>query len=332
MMGIVFEHAVNMGTGMFNNYSSTKSIVYLCLIQLGKFGTISFFILAGFLLGSSISKYTPVEYFKRRLANTVMPWMFWSLIFLVALVWKSYLIVGDSQSLAYLIKEGIKLVYFYSNYWFIINFMICIGILLCFNKYLYSPWLGVLSGLSTLVYSINIYYHWFQPRHTMAILGFVFFLWLGVQLNKKWEAVKGLIDRIPNLVFAVIFLISFAAAVLEIENLYRKQSVDPFNTLRFSNVLFSLICVFILLKVNTLNFTKYLKPRQTTFGIYLIHYILVFNFLPELMKPFHIPDYQYLSTFSIVLLSIARFVVVYLLTFMLVSFIGKSRLKAVIGC
>ena len=49
MIGIVLEHSIYNGTYIFDGFPP-KHILYICLIQLSKFGTIAFFILAGFLL------------------------------------------------------------------------------------------------------------------------------------------------------------------------------------------------------------------------------------------------------------------------------------------
>lgn len=332
MMCIVFEHATHVGIYIFPSVD-TQNIVYMCLVQLAKLGTISFFILAGFLIGSNFTKYTPLEYFKRRLSNTFIPWIIWSLVFVFAITYKFYFIRHNDPSfdLGQTISESFITVYFYSNYWFIINFLICIGVLLLFRKHLYSLWLGAILLLFTLIYSVNIYFSWFPPMHTMAIFGFVFFLWLGAQLNQHWTAVANWINSIPNWIWAILFVLTFALSVYETINLYQQHNIDPYNTLRFSNILYSLVCILILLKIRDFGFTKYFKPRETTFGIYLIHYIIVFNVLPEILRPFHFPEPKDMSIFLMVALSLLRFIIVYSLTFGLVALLNKTKLKWTIG-
>lgn len=332
MMCIVFEHATHVGIYIFPSISA-QNIVYMCLIQFAKLGTISFFLLAGFLIGSNFTKYTPLDYFKRRLSNTFVPWLIWSLVFVFTMSYKFY-IINHKQAdfdLGETVSTSFSAVYFHSNYWFIINFLICIGTLLLFRKYLYSIWLGAVLLLFTLIYSVNIYFTWFPPMHTTAIFGFVFFLWLGAQLNKNWPAVQAWISKIPYRVWILLFVFTFALSVLETINLYEMKSVDPYNTLRFSNILYSLVCIGLLLKIKDFGFTKFFKPRETTFGIYLIHYIIVFNALPEILRPFHIPDIRNLPIFSMIGVTLLRFIIVYSLTFGLVLLINKTKLKWVIG-
>lgn len=332
MMCIVFEHAAHVGIYIFPGISA-ENIVYMCLIQFAKMGTISFFILAGFLIGSNFSKYSPLEYFRRRLSNTFLPWLIWSLLFVCTMTYKFYFVQGKDPDfdLGYTIANSFKTVYFYSNYWFIINFLICIGVLLLFRKHLYSLWLGAILLLFTLIYSVNIYFNWFPPMHTTAIFGFVFFLWLGAQLNQYWAKVEAWIKKLPNWVLALLFISTFALSIYETINLYRLNDVDPYNTLRFSNIIYSLVCILVLLKIKDFGFTKAFKPRETTFGIYLIHYIIVFNILPEILRPFHLPEPKDMSIFLMIAITLIRFIIVYSITFGLVALINKTKLKWIIG-
>lgn len=60
---------------------------------------------------------------------------------------------------------------------------------------------------------------------------------------------------------------------------------DEYNTLRISNIFYSLSFFALLLKIGSFKkLDYYLKPRQTTFGIYLVHQILIIRVLPEIFK------------------------------------------------
>ncbi|PST84880.1 hypothetical protein C7T94_01785 [Pedobacter yulinensis] len=332
MMGIVFEHCTYAGTYLFDTFTP-RLATYVSLIQFPKFGTVAFFMLAGFLLGEKFFTYTPWEYFRRRLQTTIKPWLFWSLLFVGAMFLKTWIIEHKSAgfSLGETLAQTVQRVYLFTNYWFIINFLVCIGTLLLFRRFLYSWWLGLVLLLVTLVYAFNIHLLWFFPVHTTAIFGFVFFLWLGACLHRNWEQVSILLDRVPHLVFVLLFAGTFYLSVYEIQVLYAQQVEDPFNTLRLSNLLYSLCAVFWLLKIRSIPFTRFFQPRDTTFGIYLIHYILVYNFLPELLRPLGLLNVQDLSLIEIILSSVGKFVVVYLTTFALVKLIARSPLRGLIG-
>lgn len=333
MIGIVMEHSIYNGTYIFSGYPP-KHILYICLIQLSKFGTIAFFVLAGFLLGDKFTTYSSWEYFKRRLSNTFKPWLVWSLVMLVAILAQRYVAIhksGDEYHFMLELESKIKLVYLYTNYWFIINFMFCIAILLCFKKYLYSFWLGSVLLICSLVYSINVYYEWFLPSHTIAIFGFIFYLWLGAICNHYWDRLENFVSKTNIFIYLTVFLITFVWAVFDITRLMDAKSVDPYNTLRLSNIFYSVATLALLLKVKNFNFTKYLKPRKTTFGIYLIHYILVVSLLPEIFRPFHLVPFKEMSVAFMLFFISFRFLLVYGLSLLIIWLLNKTKLRWIVA-
>ncbi|MFD2148340.1 acyltransferase family protein [Mucilaginibacter antarcticus] len=178
MISIVAEHSITIGGYQFP-YNSDKYWMNLVLVQLTKFGTISFFLLAGFLIGEKFADYSPTEYLKRRVSTTFGPWLFWTFIYIVAMLVTLRIterIYHDNRFSLHNILEQIKTLYLYTSYWFIINFLISISILLMFRRYLYSYYLGGSLLLFTFFYVVNIHFEWVDPRHTTAILGFVFFV------------------------------------------------------------------------------------------------------------------------------------------------------------
>jgi large-conductance mechanosensitive channel len=108
-------------------------------------------------------------------------------------------------------------------------------------------------------------------------------------------------------------------------------SVDCFNTLRISNIVYSLTMFLLLLKIGPLeNLQNYLKPRHTTFGIYLIHQIWIFRLLPEIFRPFNI-KVEEMTVYGAVVYTILRFIIVYGLTFLVVKLLLRTRFKWIIG-
>jgi len=181
MITIVAEHSIFFDTNIYNPHDAFSITMLSSLVQLVKFGTICFFLLAGFLIGDNFETTTSWGYLKKRIKNTFMPWAFWSLFFLA-------IIVGKDVFLAFKFANGhldegysnrffdyVKMIYLYTSYWFIPNFLICIGILLMFRRHLYSYYLGAVLLLFTLAYTVNIYNEWIEPRHSVALFGFVFF-------------------------------------------------------------------------------------------------------------------------------------------------------------
>lgn len=334
MMSIVADHSFGMGDYLFKSYSASFW-AYSFNIQIAKFGTVTFFLMAGFLLGDKFAEYTPAQYLGRRFKSTFKPWIIWSLVFLVAIMTKTAVmnlrIYHEHFYFWDDLLHTLKIVYLDSNYWFIINFLICIGILLMFKRQLYSWKLGAILLACTLFYSVNIYYEWIYPIHTTAIFGFVFFLWLGAQLHKNWEVVERKIRATSYAVFIVVFLITLALALTESYFLFVRHCRDPFNTLRVTNLLYSLTAFALLVKIRDFNLINYFKPRETTYGIYLIHYIMVFNLLPEILIHLNLDKPGDMSALSLAAYQYSRFLVVYLVTLFLVKGINRTSFKWIIG-
>lgn len=331
MISIVAEHSVTIGGYTFA-FGSVKYWTFVSLTQLTKFGTVAFFLLAGFLISEKFADYSPGQYLKRRIATTFGPWLFWTFVYMVAMVISLHIkerIYHDNEFTLANILDQARILYLHTNYWFILNFLISISILLVFRRYLYSYYFGGILLLFTLFYAVNVHYEWVEPRHTTAVLGFVFFLWLGAQMRKHWEQIEKRATNISWLLLAVLFILTFALSLYEALEL-RNTSVDPFNTLRLSSILFSLVCFAILLRIKTFTFIKYLKPRQTTYGIYLIHYIILIFIIPEVFIHFNIYVYQ-LSTFQFLVFKGITFLLTYLSTFFIVLFISNSRAKKLVG-
>jgi hypothetical protein len=331
MMSIVAEHSVAIGVAPFR-FGSDKYWMYATLVQLTKFGTVSFFLLAGFLVSEKFTDYSPAQYLKRRISTTFGPWLFWTFIYMTCMIItlriKERIYHDDELNLASILEQA-KILYLHTNYWFIINFLVSISILLIFRRYLYSLYLGGSLLVFTMFYMINIHYEWVDPRHSTAILGFVFFLWLGAQFRKHWGVIEKWVASISYFILSVLLILTFAASLYEAGTL-NATSIDPFNTLRISNILFSLVFFVILLKIRTFKFIDYLKPRQTTYGIYLIHYILLVFLLPEILMHFNLNMYGF-TVLQFLLFRMLIFVFIYSLTLGIVLLISNSRLKKLIG-
>lgn len=331
IIAIVAQHSVAAGGYSFF-YGSDLYWSYLLTMQFTKVGTIIFCLLAGFLIGEKIDEYSPWQYLRRRLKVIFWPWVFWSLLYvlidILLLLFRKPFAHHPSFNMGR-IWHNIEGLYLYSSYWFVINFMISICILLAFKKYIRSYVFGAILGCFTLFYSVNIYFEWISPNHTRAILGFVFFLWLGVKLNENWKWAERMIAKIPYAVLIIFILIFYGSAVRESVVLY-DISKDPSNPLRVTNIIYTLLCFILLLKIRTFRSLEQLDPRHTTYGIYLIHFILIVFVVPKLYEPFGLNVYE-LTARQFLIFRLSFFVITYTLTFFIVKMILRSKLKVLIG-
>ncbi len=336
MIGIVFEHCAVVGDPKTSNLY--LGMLHVSVMQFFKFATIAFFLIAGFLINHKFTEYTPGQYLKNRFRNTIKPWAFWLHVLLLwnigELLFKYVKYRGDYEmpgSFLSYIGDQYYQVIFFSSFWFILNFLICISILLLFKRYIYKIWFGVILGCISLFYSFNLYHGWIITSHTTALFGFVFYLWLGAYANRYYEQLLAFIKRISMWWFIGITFFFFLLG--DIESLYLKSLAidDIYNTLRISNILYSLSFFLILLKVGSINFVnKYLDPRNTTFGIYLLHQIIIFHVLTEIFRPFKI-DINNITLLQATGYTILRFIITYALSMLIVLLIRRTKFKWSIG-
>lgn len=328
MMCIVMEHSSPLLGLRFPNFPN--QIVQTCALQFEKSGTIIFFILAGFLIGDKLQVYDTRTYLGRRLRSIFKPWLFWVTVF-ISIFCTDYLVrffkFGNRDLIDHpflFLIERLDFIVTQTSFWFIINFMFCITVLLLFKKYLYSFSYGLILALLSLFYSVNLYFEWIPTIHTIALFGFIFYLWLGVILHKYFKSFCDWTNKLSFAVLAISVLITFALSCSESLHLISLGSRDAFNTLRISNIIFSLNCFLFLFRFCNFNWIEKLNPRKTTFGIHLIHHILIITCLPLIYKPLHIDFIDkpalYLFKFQII-----NFILIYPTSYLMAFLIGKSE-------
>lgn len=335
MMGIVFEHSSAVATGIYK--STVDTLIETSLIKSFKFSTIAFFLIGGVLINHKFQEYSAWQYLKNRFKKTIRPWLFWLATYILLMCvdrYVAYLRGGDNILFTnffgyvwHLFVFGL----FYTPSWFVLNFLICICILLAFKKYLYSWVFGTVLGLISLVYSLNLYHDWFIASHSTALLGFVFYLWLGVMMNKNFERIMAWIRGIRWWLLILIVGCLFVLAISESFLLMHIKALDNYNTLRITNILYSFAVFALLLKIGKINWLQdKLEPRKTTFGIYLIHYVILVRLLPLIFQPLKL-DFSAYSVWANSGIHLFRFVLIYVISFGLVQIIRKTKFRWTVG-
>jgi len=332
MMGIVFEHSM-----VYHKYQTLpENLLGIAFIQLFKFVTIAFFIIGGFLINHKFQEYTPGQYLKNRFANTVKPWLFWLLILIsldfLHLFYRHIRYQSPIPFFNTFLSHDLHQTILYTSFWFIPNFLICISVLLIFKRFLYKLWFGILLGIVSSIYSVNIYWHWFIPDHTTALFGFVCYLWLGVYMNKHYDKVVLLMKQISYAKLIIINIILFGLATAESMYIFQKGDLDYANTLRITNIFFSLGMFALLLKIGKINWiSNNLAPRKTTFGIYLTHWMILTYLIPPVILILYHINLNDLTVFQSVGLTLVRFTIIYIASFLLVQIIALTKYKWLIG-
>ncbi|MDF3077623.1 MAG: acyltransferase [Sphingobacteriaceae bacterium] len=269
-----WERQVN--TGLFNSYLTT--VVY----QSGKISTVVFFVVSGFLIRNRLSDYTLGSYFVERFPKVYLPWMLFMALFLVLGI------IQQMPTLRLLQENKFREIFvdiynlivgilFYTSYWFITTYAVSMALLVIFQKHSEKLWMGCLLGAITLFYAINLYYQWVPANHGKALFGYVFYIWIGFQIRKRFERLNAFLESAPWLVMLTILLILFFLSCLEGRTLSALGCVDPYASNRITNSLFSIVLFGALLKMGSVKWMNDLQPRKLVFGVFLLHNIVVFE-------------------------------------------------------
>jgi peptidoglycan/LPS O-acetylase OafA/YrhL len=275
MLAIVFMHCGSK----FLKYQNVPSPELALMVQPFKFGTIGFFLISGFLLGDRLPGSRPLAYLRRR-ANRIVPaWALWyalQVLFVTGrhLLQDRPLTLGAHRVVATLFDAaGICLTG--TALWFVPNFILALTLVVLLGRWLNDLRTGAVLLTFSLFYALNIYGGWVPPKHTEALLGFVFYLWLGAWCALRKEQLQRWIEGVPKVWLFLLIGLAGAAAVAEFAVLSERHSSDPMNTLRFSNQIYSVLVVILLLQFRRRTWPRSVNVAQTTYGIYLTHSFVV---------------------------------------------------------
>ncbi len=273
-----------------------------------KFGTIDFFLVSGFLLGDAFERGNPFAFMGRRLQKIGVPWLTWFLFtavyFTIGKLLRHKLDLSlstDSLTQIPLLVEGYLTG---TAFWFVPNLLLSIFVLLLVRRHFRRAWLGCALFLITLFYAVNIYRGWVPSSHTVALGGYMFFLWLGAlgARNYGW-----LVEKLARVSLWMVVLFVLLAALLatgEANILAHRGAPDPLNTLRLSNQLYSLATIVLILKIQRVMSPAFINVRKEIFGVYLSHSLVLAGllFLPRRISeslpsyPAHFGAWSFLAT------------------------------------
>lgn len=233
----------------------------------------------GVFAGRRAYAHEPIAILLSTRGGSVCSWAFWSCVwFVIALAQnlqdtKHPWYVGSSlQELGHLY---LRFVFIQSVYWFVPNFFICLALVLALYKRVPDYVQGPVFLALSLFYGINTYLRVIPSRHTSALFGFVFYLWLGSFAYHHRASLNGWIAKISRMQLATYTGVAAIFALVEFHMLQKLTSGDSFNTLRISNQAFSVLATLLIVKSKGALFSKMIDVRSETFGIFLIHPILL---------------------------------------------------------
>jgi fucose 4-O-acetylase-like acetyltransferase len=340
MCAIIFQHSFLVDRNLLAASSSSLFFFYALKI-VAKIGSISFFVVSGFLLSDALTRYSSEEYLQKRVKNIAKPYILFICFYLLLHAAGAFFGQQKIDSLAKLplfLGDSIVTILFFTSYWFIFNYFISVLILLSLRKYLYSPILGAILLVFTLVYAVNVHVEWFLPHHTIAFFGFTFFLWLGANLKpheaRFWPWVYGT----PYWKLIVITLIALAADLYETYYLIGKGATIADSSLKVTNIIYALCVLVLLCKVSKVMTFRWLNPRQETYPLYLVHpiFLKVINYavlplFPALSSLVVIKRPDQVTWYYILIYQVVWFFAIYGMSLLAVKFVLKTRFKWVFG-
>lgn len=322
MCSIVWGHC-NLGSETTAYHNGLDVALQSAVLQLGKIGTIMFFLISGFLIAPKLESYTPFGFLRLRFKSTILPWLVFVVIFVLlnlvnSVALKTAMHNGNIKQVLLINAEVFKDSIFYFAYWFIIVFIISALILVIFRKHVHTVWIGCILGTLTLFYSVNLHYAWISVYHTKAFLGYAFFMWLGLQVNLRYRIFNRLLNNVGWPVFIICFVVSFIAACYEGFYLSQAGCADPYASIRLSNIINSVIAFAFLFKLGKIDRVNNLEPRKLVFGIYLLHNILIYEMISFYTRYFN-NRYVVHSALTLLVVEIVAFLLIFSTSIVLVN-------------
>jgi peptidoglycan/LPS O-acetylase OafA/YrhL len=275
MLAIVLMHGVLMTTF----HARAPGLEIVMLIQGLKFGTIGFFLISGFLLGDRLPATKPFSYLRRRASRLVPAWCVWFV--LQVLFWAAQGVrhwsptIPPAHAIAAALWLNAVACFTGTALWFVPNFMIALTCVVLLRRWLNDLRLGAVLLAINLFYTVNVYMSWIPSKHSEALFGFVFYLWLGAWCAQRKDAVQRWAAALSSWRLILCAILAAGAALIETRLLIVHHNEDILNTLRLSNQVFSVVIVILLVRVRRVTWPRFIDVGAQTYGIYLTHTIIL---------------------------------------------------------
>jgi fucose 4-O-acetylase-like acetyltransferase len=330
MVGIVFLHCA----GKFFKYLPIPPLENGLIQQPFKFGTIGFFLISGYLLGDRLPNTDALGYVRRRMNRLVPPWLVWYSL-QVLYVWHRELSTMAGAALtprvyASSLFVSLNKCYVETPLWFVPNLVVAITCLVLLRKWLNGLRLGAALLAINLFYGVNVYTGWLPSRHTQALFGFVFYLWLGAWSARRAERIHRWVAAQSVAWLCFWAIVAAAIALVETAILRAHQSPDPLNSLRFSNQIYSVLMAILLIRITRRSWPSFINVGETTYGVYLTHSIVI-TLLFAAVMPLALAHGRLLSPLDILLMWAVLAPSSYLLSLQLTRALAATRLAWTIG-
>jgi len=291
-----------------------------------KFATIGFFIISGFLLGERLPASNPVSYLRRRAGRLLPAWALWWALDTLDLTKRTLLHQYRAGLGPAAMFETLRAAAFWAltmkPVWFVPNLLVALTCLVMLRKWINDLRLGAFFLALSIFYALNIYACWIPTRHTEALFGFVFYLWLGAWCARRKDCVLSWVQT--RSAGWLVFWACAAAGVSLIEScVLRAMNLDDTNTLRFGNQIYSVLVVILLVRIQRRTWPAFVNVPETTYGIYHSH-DMVLGSVGFVVARIALIHNHVLGSAGVVLISIVIGLIAYALSLQLTRLLASS--------
>jgi peptidoglycan/LPS O-acetylase OafA/YrhL len=268
MIAIVMRHCERSLFSDLHVSSLERSIT-----QFRGFGVLMFFVNSAFLMAAWLARPNSSirTYWWGRLNRVGKPWLIWASVYQIIELTKFFVRQETNLSeLTYQIWQNV----FFDVYWFVPILLFSLAVFLPLRCLWRSWWFGLILFLLSLIYGVDQYSRWFPPSHTTAFFGYLFYLWLGVQLFEHFPKVQTWVWRIQWRLVLTILCLGFGLMIVENKVMLFFGFPNTYNALQISNQFYALVALIVLIKLNVKLVPSFMNVRKETYGIYLIHQII----------------------------------------------------------
>lgn len=314
-------------------FKQNEQIIQTVLLETGRIGTVMFFIISGFLINDKLSRFNPLGYLRYRLFSLILPWA----IFLSSFTFIQTMRELGLQQMVHnphhtiVVMLGLfRIFLFHSAYWFIPVSILSVMVLVMFKQYVKNLWFGVLLACVTLFYGVNLYYAWIPVDHTKAFIGYIFFLWLGMQIKTHSATVQNILNHLSWPVLSGLLALFFIAACFEAIKLNSIGCADPYASIKISNSILSVIAFLTLLKSSRMKRLNRLNPQNYVYGIYLMHCIIITELMPYVNT--FIAHYKFNNNLPAMALILGiAFSITITINYLIIMILKRSALSFILG-
>jgi membrane-bound acyltransferase YfiQ involved in biofilm formation len=268
VIAIVIRHCE---LSLYDN--SSGPLLESAITQFRTFGVQLFFVVTAFLMADWLEreKGGPRAYWLNRWRYVAVPWVLWAGAY-VALDLAKLLALPGSVNTG--IATEILRALFFQSYWYVPVLFFSTAVLLGLQRFWTSYGLGMAFLALSLMYGVNQYTEWLPTSHTVAVLGYLFSMWIGVNLYYNFDRVSAWARRRSWTMIVLLVLLGFSLTLAEDRIMESLGFVDTYNALQITNQIYAVAVLLALLKLDLCLVPALVDVRKDSYGIYLTHQIL----------------------------------------------------------